>query len=170
MRNPTFLFYGTPPPDITSVKGKTIPEVVFVCFAMLSVILCGTFNRFAVHEDETEKRFTVIFVVSWYVLSTRHVRQWFPGQPQGVEESCADICSLLWSLFKKPLPQANLAQFVLLHPFEALKGSPSQKCQTAGKIGGFFFITQGFRDWSGTATATYGGVISYVFDGTEDST
>ena len=32
----------------------TIPEVVFVCFVMLSVSLCGTFNPFAVHRGETE--------------------------------------------------------------------------------------------------------------------
>ena len=56
----------------------TIPEVVFVCFAMLSVSLCGTFNRFAVHGGETEKRFVVIFATSWHILSMRHVRQRFP--------------------------------------------------------------------------------------------
>ena len=32
----------------------TIPEVVFACFAMLSVSLCGTFNRVAVHENKTK--------------------------------------------------------------------------------------------------------------------
>ena len=56
----------------------TIPEVVFVCFAMLSVSLCGTFNQFAVHENETEKRFIVIFATSQHILSMRHVRQQFP--------------------------------------------------------------------------------------------
>ena len=45
-------------------KEKTIPEVVFVRIFMLSVSLCGTFNRFAVLEDKTEKRFIVIFVMS----------------------------------------------------------------------------------------------------------
>ena len=45
-------------------KETTIPEVVFVCFAMLSVSLCGTFNQFAVHGGETEKRFVVIFATS----------------------------------------------------------------------------------------------------------
>ena len=56
----------------------TIPEVVFACFAMLSVSLCGTFNQFAVHENETEKRFIVIFATSQHILSMRHVRQQFP--------------------------------------------------------------------------------------------
>ena len=56
----------------------TIPEVVFACFAMLSVSLCGTFNRFAVHENKTEKHFIVISAMSQHILSTRHVRQWFP--------------------------------------------------------------------------------------------
>ena len=56
----------------------TIPEVVFACFAMLSVSLCGTFNRVAVHEDETKKRFIVIYAISQDILSTRHVRQRFP--------------------------------------------------------------------------------------------
>ena len=56
----------------------TIPEVVIVCFAMLSVSLCGTFNRFAVHKNETEKRFIVISATSQHILSTRHVRQRFP--------------------------------------------------------------------------------------------
>ena len=56
----------------------TIPEVVFVCFAMLSVSLCGTFYRFAVHGGETEKCFVVIVAMSRHILSTRHVRQRFP--------------------------------------------------------------------------------------------
>ena len=56
----------------------TIPEVDFVCFAMLSVSLCRSFNRFAVHKNETEKRFIVIFATSQHILSTRHVRQRFP--------------------------------------------------------------------------------------------
>ena len=56
----------------------TIPEVVFVCFAMLSVSLCGTFNQFAVHENETEKHFTVSSATSQHMLSTRRVRQRFP--------------------------------------------------------------------------------------------
>ena len=32
----------------------TIPEVVFACFAMLSVSLYGTFNWVAVHENDTK--------------------------------------------------------------------------------------------------------------------
>ena len=56
----------------------TIPEVVFVCFAMLSVSLCGTFNRFVVHGGEPEKHFVVIFAMSRHILSTCHVRQRFP--------------------------------------------------------------------------------------------
>ena len=42
----------------------TIPEVVFVRITMLSASPYGTFNRFAVHENEAEKRFIVIFVMS----------------------------------------------------------------------------------------------------------
>ena len=44
----------------------------------LSVSLCGTFNRVAVHENETKKRFIVIYAISQHIRSTRHVRQWFP--------------------------------------------------------------------------------------------
>ena len=42
----------------------TIPEVVFVCFAMLSASLCGTFNRYAVHGGEMEKHIVVILTHS----------------------------------------------------------------------------------------------------------
>ena len=55
-----------------------IPEVAYFCFAMLSVSLCGTFNRLAVHENESEKSFTVISATSQHILSTGHVRQQFP--------------------------------------------------------------------------------------------
>ena len=49
----------------------TIPEVVFACVAMLSVSLCGTFNRVAVHENEMKKRFIVISAMSQHILSTK---------------------------------------------------------------------------------------------------
>ena len=55
----------------------TISNVVFDRFLMLSVSPCGTFKRFAVHENEMEKSFMVISLMSQPILTTRHVTQRF---------------------------------------------------------------------------------------------